>query len=111
MRAVRGEGRSEEGLMGTKPCERRPGGGPGLRTARIRTARAAGAQDGVDGVKEYTAFFAFCGVGGGALGFQRAETHLLGQRARIRVLGGFDIDPTACATSPALARSARTCAS
>lgn len=45
----------------------------------------------------YTSYFAFCGSGGGALGFKRAETHLLDRRLTFRVLGGFDVDPKACA--------------
>lgn len=45
----------------------------------------------------YGAYFAFCGSGGGALGFQRARAHLLDHRLDFAVLGGFDIDPKACA--------------
>jgi site-specific DNA-cytosine methylase len=42
----------------------------------------------------YTVLFAFSGIGGGALGFQRAEAEFrkLGVRARFRVLGGIEFD-------------------
>lgn len=40
----------------------------------------------------YTALFPFGGIGGGALGFQRAAAHLLGHEARFRVIGGIDFD-------------------
>ena len=48
-------------------------------------------------VHRYTCYFAFCGSGGGAVGFQRATTRLLGREFGFRVLGGFDIDPKAIA--------------
>jgi len=41
-------------------------------------------------------FHLFCGMGGGALGFQRAEEEYLGFRGRYRTLGGVDVDPEAC---------------
>lgn len=40
---------------------------------------------------------AFGGSGGGGFGVLRAETHLLGVRARFRHVGSFDKDPRACA--------------
>lgn len=43
----------------------------------------------------FTSYFAYCGSGGGAYGFQQAGTHLLGRQLRMEVLGGFDIDPKA----------------
>lgn len=46
--------------------------------------------------RTYTAFFPFCGIGGGALGFQRAAVRILGTDARFRVLGGVDLDAEAC---------------
>lgn len=47
-------------------------------------------------MKRYTALFGFCGLGGGALGFQRARAHLLGEDAQIESLGGIDNDPASC---------------
>lgn len=44
---------------------------------------------------EFTAFFPFCGLGAGALGFLQAEVSILGKRARFRSLGGIDVDPFA----------------
>lgn len=48
--------------------------------------------------RTYTALFPFGGIGGGALGFQRAEAELrgLGWRGTFRVLGGIDFDKLAC---------------
>lgn len=42
----------------------------------------------------YTVVFAFCGVGGGAIGFKRAEAQFrrLGLRARFKILGGIELD-------------------
>lgn len=52
----------------------------------------------------YTALFPFGGIGGGALGFQRAEAELrgLGWRGTFRVLGGIDFDAQACEDFEAL---------
>lgn len=46
----------------------------------------------------YTVLFPFCGLGGGALGFLRAEAEFrqLGLAGRFRVLGGIDNDPLSC---------------
>ena len=43
----------------------------------------------------YTALFVFCGVGGGAIGFQRARVQMrgLGLSASFRILGGIESDP------------------
>ena len=54
-------------------------------------------------MNEYTAFFPFGGLGGGALGFAGANLRLLGRSARFRILGGFDIDPAACSDFERLA--------
>jgi site-specific DNA-cytosine methylase len=44
--------------------------------------------------RAYTALFPFCGLGGGALGFSRAEATFrsLGLTARFKVLGGIEWD-------------------
>src|SRR5690606_28363722 len=47
-------------------------------------------------MKRYTALFGFCGIGGGAIGFQAARAHLLGEDATIESLGGVDVDPASC---------------
>lgn len=44
----------------------------------------------------YGAFHLFCGIGGGALGFQRATANHRGVRGRFRTLGGVDSDALAC---------------
>lgn len=62
-----------------------------------------------DPVREYTVLFAFCGIGGGALGFLQAETRLFGTRARFRSLGGIDQDPQACADFEYLTKSPAFC--
>lgn len=51
--------------------------------------------DGGKSERVYTALFVFCGVGGGALGFQRARVQLrgVGVSACFRVLGGIESDP------------------
>lgn len=60
----------------------------------------------------YTALFVFCGVGGGAIGFQRARVQLrgFGASASFRILGGIEYDPgtaqdfTRLTGAPCLAR-------
>lgn len=47
-------------------------------------------------MKRYTALFGFCGIGGGALGFQAARAELAGVEGQIVSLGGIDNDPAAC---------------
>lgn len=47
-------------------------------------------------MKEYTALFPFCGIGGGALGFQEATAHLFGNEATFRIVGGIDFDAASC---------------
>ena len=42
---------------------------------------------------EYKAFFPFCGVGGGAIGFQEGDPRVGHLQARFRTLGGLDVDP------------------
>lgn len=61
-------------------------------------------------MKRYTAYFAFVGSAGGAYGFQQAETHLAGVRAGFEILGGFDIDPDACANAEYLTGVPMLCA-
>lgn len=46
---------------------------------------------------EYKAFHLFCGLGGGAKGFRRAEARLGNLRAVFRNIGGIDIDPASIA--------------
>jgi site-specific DNA-cytosine methylase len=51
-------------------------------------------------VKEhvYTVFFAFAGIGGGAIGFQQAAAlEKFGLKGRFRVIGAFDFDAGAAA--------------
>ena len=60
--------------------------------------------------REYTALFLFCGLGGGALGFQQAAARLFGHEARFRSVGGIDIDPAACADFEMLTGSPALCA-
>lgn len=55
--------------------------------------------------RDYTALFLFCGLGGGALGFQRAATRLFGNEARFRSIGGIDCDAGACADFEYLTKS------
>jgi site-specific DNA-cytosine methylase len=52
--------------------------------------------------REYGVFHLFCGIGGGALGFQGAEAEWRGLHGRFRTLGGIDVDPEACADFEAL---------
>ena len=49
--------------------------------------------------REYTVFFAFAGIGGGAIGFQQASAELTkhGLKGRFKVIGAFDFDPGAAA--------------
>ena len=42
---------------------------------------------------EFTAFFGFCGPGGGAIGFNKGDPRLGHLQAKFRCLGGFDVDP------------------
>jgi site-specific DNA-cytosine methylase len=58
---------------------------------------------------EFTVGFGFGGSGGGALGFQQAETHLLGVRAKFRHVGSFDHDEKACANYRYLTGHEETC--
>lgn len=47
--------------------------------------------------KTYKAVYLFCGIGGGALGFQRARREYRGLEGRFETICGFDSDPEACA--------------
>jgi site-specific DNA-cytosine methylase len=53
----------------------------------------------------FTALFPFCGIGGGALGFQQAEARLLRRCGRFRSLGGIDCDPLAAQDFERLTKS------
>lgn len=53
--------------------------------------------------------FGFGGSAGGAFGFQQAETHLLGVRAKFRVVGSFDNDEKACRNWAYLTGTEQTC--
>jgi len=46
---------------------------------------------------QFDSYYAFCGSGGGAYGFQQSVAHLFDCRSTFRVLGGFDVDPKAVA--------------
>jgi site-specific DNA-cytosine methylase len=61
-------------------------------------------------VTEFTCFFPFCGIGGGAMGFLDAEVTLFGKTGRFRSLGGIDIDDGACQDFSALTKSPALCA-
>lgn len=47
-------------------------------------------------MKQFTALFMFCGIGGCALGFRDARAVLFGVEGRFRVVGGVDNDAAAC---------------
>lgn len=53
----------------------------------------------------FTAFFLFCGIGAGALGFLSAQIILNGILGRFQSLGGVDIDKIACRTFERLTKS------
>lgn len=57
----------------------------------------------------FTVFHLFSGLGGGALGFQRAEEAWNGQTVRFTTLGGVDSDPEACADFTTLTEIPATC--
>ncbi len=61
-------------------------------------------------VREFTAFFPFCGLGAGARGFLQAAARLGEHGARFRNLGGIDNDPLACADFEYLTGSKALCA-
>lgn len=50
----------------------------------------------------FTVFCPFGGIGGGAMGFQRATAEWQATHARFRILGGIDVDTDACADFEAL---------
>ena len=52
----------------------------------------------------FTAFFPFCGLGAGALGFLNADVHLFNNTYRFRSIGGIDINKEACADEEAQRR-------
>lgn len=47
----------------------------------------------MDNTREIRHFHLFCGLGGGAKGFNRAQARAGGLQARGRCLGGIDVDP------------------
>lgn len=54
-------------------------------------------------------FHLFCGLGGGARGFNRGEARVGSLRARFRCIGGIDSDPMACADFRRLAGVEASC--
>jgi len=51
---------------------------------------------------KFRALHLFCGIGGGALGFQMAREEWKGTVGRIETLAGIDVDPEACADFEAI---------
>ena len=51
----------------------------------------------------------FCGIGGGALGFQESAGEWRGMHGRFATLGGVDVDPEACADFARLTGVPATC--
>lgn len=47
-------------------------------------------------IREYIAFFLCCGIGGAAIGAQKAISEFKGHVGTFRVIGGIDVDPEAC---------------
>lgn len=58
---------------------------------------------------EFGVFHLFCGIGGGALGFQQARGDWRGIEGRFVTLGGIDADSEACADFEALTGVRPTC--
>jgi site-specific DNA-cytosine methylase len=61
-------------------------------------------------VTTYTSLFLFCGLGGMAIGAQRARARLFGHEARFASLGGIDNDEGACRDFEYLTKSPALCA-
>jgi len=59
---------------------------------------------------EFTVIFPFGGSGGAPYGIQRAVGRLFGHTAKFKILGGFDIDPAACADFHLLTNVPELCA-
>lgn len=59
--------------------------------------------------REIRHFHLFAGCGGGALGFQRAQARVGNLLARMRCLGGIDVDGSACRDFEALTGTPATC--
>lgn len=57
----------------------------------------------------FTAFHLFCGIGGGALGFQEANEEWRGLHGNYRTFGAVDADPEACEDFEALTGARATC--
>lgn len=56
-----------------------------------------------------THYSLFCGIGGGALGFQQASPRIHGMQARFQCLGGVDSDPQAVRDFSSLIGTPATC--
>jgi len=54
-------------------------------------------------VKEIRHFHLFCGLGGGARGFNKAQPRIQGLQGRMRCIGGVDVDPAGIADFSQLA--------
>lgn len=54
-------------------------------------------------------FHFFCGLGGGARGFNRGQARVGTMQARFRCLGGIDVDPAACLDFKLLTGARATC--
>jgi site-specific DNA-cytosine methylase len=64
----------------------------------------------VNGPREYTVLFPFCGLGAGARGFLDAQITMFGRPAVFRSVGGIDVDPLGCADFEYLTDSPALCA-
>lgn len=60
--------------------------------------------------KVYKVAHLFCGIGGGAIGFQRARSEFRGMNGSFRTLYGVDYDPAACADFERLTGAPAACA-
>lgn len=61
-------------------------------------------------MREFTALFPFCGIGGGALGFGQASARLFNREAQFRILGGIDFDAASCRDFEMLTNAPSLCA-
>lgn len=72
--------------------------GIGGASSRVRGGGGSGGAGEGTGLKRivFKVLFVFCGVGGGALGFQRAQAEFrkLGVSAHFEIMGGIEIDPS-----------------
>lgn len=58
---------------------------------------------------DFGVFHLYCGIGGGALGFQQASGEWRGIQGRFVTLGGIDVDPEVCSDFEALTGVPATC--